>query len=350
MRVIVPVMNPVQVELMRCNVGEVEAYRDGVYYLKNRKMLVTTDNLRNAYFELVHEFDGDIDRVRLTREGTLLVGVGNKVMRSGDGGKTWVQVLELQPHSYVGLWQNLFVSDDNKIIIGEYGSKGPTVASDRVFVSDDDGQTWTQVLSLTSDLGYPVGSLHIHCVYIDPYTGHWWLCTGDTPKGSILRSTDEGENWEILHHGMWKQTWFPYPESDGHFQPVSIWADEEKVYFGPDHIPWGIKSYDKSTGEFKVECYFPDYGLAIDEYQIVWQLCETDNYVYASVDSLALDYPAPLFRMDKKTRKWVCVWRGWPEVPRSGSRHGIRGMVAVGGDSIVLNYYFESGYRIIKVG
>lgn len=86
------------------------------------------------------------------------------------------------------------IAESNGVIMwAEYGTVDGTAYN--IFKSTDDGVTWT-----IAKTGEEVR--HWHALQVDPYTGHWWLCGGDTDEQSrILRSKDDGVTWELMGNG-----------------------------------------------------------------------------------------------------------------------------------------------------
>lgn len=79
------------------------------------------------------------------------------------------------------------------IMFAEYGTVDGNVYN--VYKSTNDGVDWS--------IAYKGNEVrHWHSLQIDPYTGHLWLCGGDTDVQSrILRSKDDGVTWEIMGSG-----------------------------------------------------------------------------------------------------------------------------------------------------
>ena len=187
------------------------------------------------------------------------------VYKSSDGGETWVKVGDLVVDTANGIWFNQIfvepqeetfylvktygghnfnanevVSFDNKLnLIGrqaidknrwlsnnqaidamhsldwskkvvmfcEYGTSLDTDVY-RIFKTTDRGKTWTISKSFTGDWHtHGSGEIrHFHVVQADPYTGHWWVGTGDMDyQCKILRSIDDGLTWEVMFEGSQRE-------------------------------------------------------------------------------------------------------------------------------------------------
>lgn len=76
---------------------------------------------------------------------------------------------------------------DGVIMYAEYGH-----AANEIYKSVDDGNTWTIAHDGT-------GVLHWHTLQNDPYTGHWWVSSGDSgTEVQILKSVDDGATWVLV--------------------------------------------------------------------------------------------------------------------------------------------------------
>lgn len=78
-----------------------------------------------------------------------------------------------------------------KILFGEYNIatgrvNGSTNDAVRVYQSDDNGATWTALLTFNTD-GSTHQVRHVHAVSYDRYTGDYYVALGDFPNSAILR-------------------------------------------------------------------------------------------------------------------------------------------------------------------
>lgn len=80
------------------------------------------------------------------------------------------------------------------IMFSQYGTlEGETY---NIYKSVDDGVTWEIALEGGTDVR------HWHSVQVDPYTGSWWACGGDTDEQSrFLVSEDDGATWDVIAQG-----------------------------------------------------------------------------------------------------------------------------------------------------
>ncbi len=115
------------------------------------------------------------------------IGEAKRVMRSGNGGQTWVpqgDSLSFQMFDYP--WFNYITKLDNRLVLeGTSDSTGH-----KLWVSDDGGITWTPK-SPPSENGYVVHSIYQNGIWI----------TACSP-GGVLISKDKGETWEPFNTGL----------------------------------------------------------------------------------------------------------------------------------------------------
>lgn len=112
-------------------------------------------------------------------------------------------------------------------IFGEYGTTmdGTTYS---LWRTTNGGATWAKVLEIVGDdntSGTMVrGEIrHWHTVKADPHTGHVWAAAGDTDaQCKIYRSTDGGENWEIMFSGSQRE------------RTCGFVFEEDCIYYGMD--------------------------------------------------------------------------------------------------------------------
>jgi photosystem II stability/assembly factor-like uncharacterized protein len=134
-------------------------------------------------------------------------GFGNGMYKSVDAGKSWTHI-GLTDTQHIG---KIAVDprDANVLFVAAIGHLYAANAERGVFRSRDGGSTWKKVLSRGDD----VGAVE---VVIDPrnsrviYAGLWntrrppWFTYAPTngPGGGIFKSTDGGDSWTQLTHGL----------------------------------------------------------------------------------------------------------------------------------------------------
>lgn len=115
------------------------------------------------------------------------IGHDNTIMRTTDAGKSWkIQFFEPQPSKpFYGLH---FDDARNGIVVGSGG---------RMLVTKDGGSSWTENETFLQDLG-------MHANNITRLKDGTLVLTGE--RSIIMRSSDEGENWELVsspYAGSW---------------------------------------------------------------------------------------------------------------------------------------------------
>jgi hypothetical protein len=90
-------------------------------------------------------------------------------------------------------------------------------------------ETWQTILDFASvsewqaDPSIPLAARHVHSVFVDPYTGHVWVTTGDTYEHArLLYSDDNGESFRLVAVGSQK------------YRCLSMWFTERYVYWVMD--------------------------------------------------------------------------------------------------------------------
>ncbi|MDS0300406.1 glycosyl hydrolase [Halogeometricum sp. S1BR25-6] len=143
---------------------------------------------------------------------SLLANVGSRVYRSGDGGRSWMHVLDLPPSSPPkGLLPSSVCRYEGDVYLAEYALRDEP---GRIRVSDDDGRTWSVFLE-RDDVR------HFHGVYADPHGGMLWANTGDGDEESSIGVVADGR-YEPLGSGS--QAW----------RGVQLGFTPEAVFWGKD--------------------------------------------------------------------------------------------------------------------
>lgn len=285
-------------------------------------------------------FADNINKLFTTSADTLLLGVGNIIKRTTDG-LVFNDVLTASANSSFGL-QNIAEGPAGTLYVATYGTKIPS--NGFVYRSTDDGQTWTQILDLVTDMGYPAAGVHIHCIYYDPHTGKMWLSVGDNPNSSILRydETVHSPHWDILsHQTINPQTYPGYPTYLRH-QPISMWADEDIVYFGADSSPFGIQGWDKRWECLTLPIDCLDYDIT--DYALGISFCETVDYCYHGIRLSTGTGFAPLFKYDKSIKEWEMVWYGYIDA-QAATINGVDSIMVLPNGNNLMVYYFN-GFRV----
>lgn len=122
----------------------------------------------------------------------------------------------------------------NNVMMADYGS---STATKKLWKSTNGGTTWTDI---TANVPISVAIRHFHAVQSDPFTGHWWLASGDNDNQcNIWKSTDVGATWTLMGGGSQE------------FRTLSFVFESDYVYYGMDcplaSTPSKLFRADKTT-------------------------------------------------------------------------------------------------------
>ena len=133
------------------------------------------------------------------------VSIGRGIYKSIDAGKTWT-FLGLRDVGQIAAIR-VNPSDADEVFVAVSGN--PFIANSErgVYRTTDGGKTWKHVLALSADLGAADLELqpgHPNVVFASMWHGlrkPWTIISGSM-DGGIYRSTDSGETWKKLEHGL----------------------------------------------------------------------------------------------------------------------------------------------------
>lgn len=169
-----------------------KAIKNGIYYTTDAYTVRKSVN-RDGIWAFVHDFaPQQPDMIFVTQNNTLLVFTKElSLWRGANGGAgTWTEIktgLTGLPFRGAGIDQSRATGT---IIFTEYHTN-PDTKDAHVYRSDDDGVTWTAVVTYTA----PFTTIrHIHFIKCDYTEGNtWYYGTGDTDaETKICKSTDDG--------------------------------------------------------------------------------------------------------------------------------------------------------------
>jgi photosystem II stability/assembly factor-like uncharacterized protein len=135
-----------------------------------------------VWTEVLTPIDYTINCLDATAEGLVVAGTGNgEILRSTDSGDNWEIAWDIKDYEQYGWWiRDIRIVDDLNIIV-VVGSSG------RIFISDDEGDTWNE-----SETG-----LSSRLYSIDYNGSNTLFCA--TEDGIILSSTDSGQSWNTIN-------------------------------------------------------------------------------------------------------------------------------------------------------
>lgn len=153
-------------------------------------------------FEFMFDFGdsggGSINSFHITEGGVLLAGIGKGGDPSGGvwrqvSNDSWVKVLEFEaPNAAPGVysWAEL----NGRVFVGEYGLKNTPDNPRRVYMSEDDGQSWTKIHEPPN-----VDNQHLHHLVACVVNGQFrlYLSYGDGAPSAIFYLTDPNDGGDI---------------------------------------------------------------------------------------------------------------------------------------------------------
>ena len=209
------------------------------------ELLKSTDH--GESWNKVYEFSKPVNSVYVDDFGNIFVAVTydrwasegtGELFKSSDSGETFRKVLDIE--SGITLRWNI-ASRNGTMFASEYGFKGAENRvsrilnragnnARRIYRSTDFGETWSIVFEPNPTYNY-----HNHITLVTD-EGIVYQSIGDWGNSKIIRSHDNGYNWETVAHG---------------FQPTSAVVFDTHILWGLDGGPWdGVAGYDRDTGEF----------------------------------------------------------------------------------------------------
>lgn len=184
------------------------------------------------------ESDQETGATTLFDEGT--------VMHSTDGGKTWATLVSGQPYNYTNVW---FPTPERGFLTGFDGSV------DRLFTSQDHGQSWTEVALPAHPDGKPLlGYVSMH--FADAKNG-WLAGTAGQEGGGVgnspvaLHTTDGGLTWahEAGYNGSGGTFFDVWACNEGEAFFVGDWGKIDKWTKGGFVSPDGAEVIVTESGE-----------------------------------------------------------------------------------------------------
>lgn len=226
-------------------------------------------------WEFLHDFSAYITSARITEKGTLLVACGARANENAgtlwrrNNDNTWTRVINgntMVINSYVVFWA--WSQLDGRIFVNEYKSIEEPNNNRCVYMSEDDGVTWTRIHNPDNVTGrhihttvpcYVNGEYRVYCSYGDG--GGRYMCYLTEPN-------DGGTEWDeteiVLNFSQQNTSGF--------------WLPEENC------IIWGADGSDKSSAIIK-------HNLADDSFEVLqrtdfqWEGNSTlnANYKYLTI-------------------------------------------------------------------
>jgi len=147
----------------------------------------------------------------------------NKVQRR------WSQTGEVL--GWLGTWS--VDEKDGVIMIAEYCRDTDPYA--RVFRSKNGGASWDIVFYQRAYGSESPEVRHFHTIQVDPYTGHWYLSSGDRRQESkIFKSKDDGDTWLDVTDYNLDPSLPPALKTQSLFRLTTFWFTEDYICWATD--------------------------------------------------------------------------------------------------------------------
>lgn len=209
-------------------------------------------------------FDLPVRGVRQLDSGELLVALqgdsSNKgevwrttgYTRANPTAATWTKVLTCTSNDTYASGDWLMWGYGSVLMVGEYGAKTAGANARGVYVSLDDGVTWTMVYNWAGS------GKHVHGCAYDKYADMLWVCMGDNSQGYAY-STD----WRAKVANGQQPTWVEHitnettGQSDA-VQPVGIYPMRDRVIMGTDDTKNGLYRIERTNYNLPVRAFVAD--------------------------------------------------------------------------------------------
>lgn len=238
-------------------------------------------------------------RILPANDGEVLVVALQGVWRSAGwaaAAPTWTLVQENPTASFFYPWGA--DGDGTKFIVTHYAAAPNMLESRYVFISTDEGRTWSEVYDTTSRYGEADSAVtHIHSAAYDPWEDRFIVCEGHGPSAGIYESRDNGATWSKLEWG--------FTGAEGSTPTVSV-ATDEGIVFGSDAAANGI--YVLPRGSQTVEqawVWGQMTTTSLLGYAHMGYRDPNSGIVYIAYTSYEPDRPAPVAASDGRVAAQV---------------------------------------------
>lgn len=176
-------------------------------------------------------------------ESIVFVGGNSKVYKSTDlndsSHNSWQLIID-EPSSGYFSSRYGWSLNGRIMMLSSYGSLDAENPPRFIYLSRDWGETFEEIeMKTISEMENPE-TFHIHDVEYDPYSSRIWVAVGDQENSNVYYSDDWGVNFERI-----------YAHDSRTTQPTSIHALPDRVIFGSDDQPNGIKVWYRNNFELK---------------------------------------------------------------------------------------------------
>lgn len=214
---------------------------------------------------VLRTFDLPVRGVRQLDSGELLVALqgdsSNKgevwrttgYTRANPTAATWTKVLTCTSNDTYASGDWLMWGYGSVLMVAEYGAKTAGANARGVYVSLNDGVTWTMVYNWAGT------GRHVHGCAYDKYADMLWACFGDTDQGYAY-STD----WRAKVAAGQSPTWTENITSTvGGVQPVGIYPLRDRIVMGTDDVANGLYRIERTNYNLPVRAFVADPGTTL---------------------------------------------------------------------------------------
>jgi hypothetical protein len=116
----------------------------------------------------------------------------------------------------------------------------------RVVKSTDDGASWETVMEMPGIGFSPRDVDHFHTCQVDPYTGNWYVSSGDHPDNHcrIWMSADDGNSWiEVTNYDPTPPLGLDPGRANLLHRHTDLWFTDMHIYWATDDKLDGLGSY-----------------------------------------------------------------------------------------------------------
>lgn len=160
-----------------------------------KKILISKDG--GSTFSLLKRYDSSpVGWLLKLTDGYLLWQITSGNILRVDDNFQWQSAISNVNRTILGIEVSVdYKADEGIVMFADYSVE---TSGQRVWRSMDNGMTFQEVF-------HDPDVRHWHSCQVDPYTGDWWITSGDTEvvpeMTKIYKSSDNGDNWVLVDEG-----------------------------------------------------------------------------------------------------------------------------------------------------
>lgn len=194
-----------------------------------------------------------------------VVGYGDGLYKSEDGGKTWKNV-GLGKSEHIGMIAIDPTNGDN-VLVAAYGPLWAPGGERGIYKTTDGGKTWKQTLAISENTGcneVHIDKNHPNIVYATAHQRrrHEWTYISGGPESAIYKSTDGGSTWNKCTNGIPANDLgrialaISPVNTDVVYGMIEANGDDGGVYKSTDRgASWTKQSSHKTSGNYYMELF-----------------------------------------------------------------------------------------------